>query len=128
MTGRRRILIVDDEDDIRELGRISLERVGGHEVMTASSGEEALEIAAREQPDGILLDAMMPGLDGPATLRRMREQESTRALPVAFLTARSHPADRAELEEMGARGVLSKPFDPMELPGKVAEVFGWDAS
>ena len=126
MTGARRILIVDDEDDIRELGRISLERVGGHEVLTASSGEEALALADSEQPDAILLDAMMPGLDGPSTLRRLREQESTVAIPVAFLTARSHPADRAELEEMGARGVLSKPFDPMELPAQVAAVLGWD--
>lgn len=121
----RRILIVDDEDDIREVAQMSLEMVAGWEVIPARSGEEGLRLAAQHRPDAILLDVMMPGMDGPATAQRLREQPETAGIPVILLTAKVQPADRRRFEGAGVAGVLSKPFDPMELSGQVSDVLGW---
>ncbi len=116
------ILIVDDEDDIREVAQMSLELVGGWNVLTASSGAEALEIAAREQPDAILLDVMMPEMDGPTTFRRLRASPPTAGIPVILLTAKVQGTDRRGFEDLGVAGVIPKPFDPMSLSSRVAEV------
>jgi CheY-like chemotaxis protein len=121
----KRILVVDDEPDIREVATVSLEAIGGYEVIAESSGAEALETAAEEQPDAILLDVMMPGLDGPSTYARLQEAEATREIPVILLTAKAGAADRAGLEKLGVAAVLSKPFDPMALAGEVAAALGW---
>jgi CheY-like chemotaxis protein len=121
----RRILIVDDEPDIREVARVSLEAIGGHEVIAVDSGAAALDAAAREQPDAIILDVMMPGMDGPSTYAHLQEREETRGIPVILLTAKVHAADRSRLAELGVAAVLSKPFDPMTLAGDVAAVLGW---
>jgi CheY-like chemotaxis protein len=121
----RKILIVDDEDDIRAVAQMSLEVVAGWTVVTAGSGSEALGIAAAEQPDAILLDVMMPDLDGPATLERLQADPATRLIPVVFLTAKVQAADQRRFATMSVAGVLAKPFDPMELPGQVAGVLGW---
>jgi CheY-like chemotaxis protein len=111
-----RVLVVDDEDDIREIARLSLERLGGWTVMTASSGDEAVEIATREAPfTVVLLDVMMPGSDGPATLERLRSGPLDPGTPIVFLTAKVQPADRKRLHELGAAGVIAKPFDPTLL-------------
>jgi CheY-like chemotaxis protein len=110
----RRLLLVDDEDDIRAVAQLSLERVGGWEVVTAASGPEAVSAATGEPFDAILLDVMMPELDGPSTLERLRE-EGVQA-PVVFLTAKVQPGDRRALEATSAAGILAKPFDPMRLP------------
>lgn len=126
MTEARRILLVDDDDAIREVARTTLELVGGHEVATAASGTEGLEVARTYRPDVILLDVMMPGLDGPTTFTRLREQPETRDVPVILLTAKTQQADRRRFAELGVTGVLLKPFDPMALPGQVAEILGWD--
>ena len=93
----RRILIVDDEDDIREVAQVSLELVGGYEVLTASSGRDGLERARGGQPDAILLDVMMPDMDGPATLVELRADPATRDIPVVFLTAKTQTAERQQL-------------------------------
>lgn len=122
----RRILIVDDEDDIREVAQMSLEMVAGWEVVPARSGEEGVRLAAEHQPDAILLDVMMPGMDGPATAQRLREQADTASIPVILLTAKVQPADRRRFEGAGVAGVLAKPFDPMALAGQVADVLGWE--
>ena len=122
---RKRILVVDDEPDIREVARLSLEAVGGHEVITAASGADAVTTAAAERPDAILLDVMMPGLDGPATLERLRSQEATADIPVIMLTAKVQAADRRHLERLGVAGVLAKPFDPMTLAADVDAALGW---
>ncbi len=118
----KRILLVDDEDDIREVATISMQAVGGWEVLSARSGTEALEKALAEQPDAILVDVMMPDLDGPTTFRRLQEDPRTRDIPVILLTAKAQAADRRSFEELGVTGVLNKPFDPMALPEQVAEL------
>jgi CheY-like chemotaxis protein len=123
----RRILIVDDEDDIREVAQMSLEMVAGWEVIPARSGEEGVRLAAEHRPDAILLDVMMPGMDGPDTARLLRERPETSAIPVILLTAKVQPADRRRLEALGVAGVLAKPFDPMELANQVSSLLGWTA-
>ena len=117
---QKRILLVDDENDIREVAAISLEAVGGWQVCSASSGAEAISIALAEQPDAILLDVMMPGIDGPTTFKRLQADSRTRDIPVIMLTAKTQAADRESFEKLGVAGVLSKPFDPMSLPSQVA--------
>ena len=121
----QRLLMIEDEDDIREVAATALEVLGGFSVATASSGEEGLSVAAASQPDGILLDVMMPGLDGPSTLRRLREQPSTATIPVVFLTASVQSAELAALQDLDCAGVIAKPFDPVTLADRVREVFGW---
>ena len=123
---RRRILIVDDDDDVREVAVLALETVGEYEVLSASSGREALELAATQQPDAILLDVMMPDLDGPATFQRLQEDPATREIPVILLTAKVQLADRQRFADLGVQGVLSKPFDPLALAGEVSGALGWD--
>jgi CheY-like chemotaxis protein len=111
-----RVLVVDDEDDIRQIAALSLERLGGWTVVTASSGDEAVELAAREAPfTVVLLDVMMPGSDGPATLERLRSGPLAAGTPIVFLTAKVQPADRQRLLGLGAAGVIAKPFDPTQL-------------
>jgi CheY-like chemotaxis protein len=122
---RRKILIVDDEDDIREVAAMSLEMSAGWEVVGASSGVEGLAKARTEKPDAILLDVMMPAMDGPATLQKLRADPEIAALPVVFLTAKLQATDRRRLAELGAAGVLAKPFDPMTLADQVKEALGW---
>ncbi len=116
----KRILLVDDENDIREVAAISMQAVGGWQVVSASSGTEAIAMALAEQPDAILLDVMMPGIDGPTTFKRLQDDPRTRDIPVILLTAKAQAADRTRFEQLGVVGVLSKPFDPMSLPAQVA--------
>ena len=123
----KRVLIVDDEDDIRAVVQLSLEMVAGWDVLTASSGCEALECAAAERPDAILLDVMMPDMDGPTTFLKLSQTPATRGIPVVLLTAKVQAADQRRLSELGVAGVLAKPFDPMLLAGKIAGVLGWPA-
>jgi CheY-like chemotaxis protein len=121
----RRVLLVDDEDDIRLVARASLERLAGWQVLAASSGRAGIEVAKAEQPDAIVLDVMMPGLDGPGTLAELRADPATADIPVVFLTAKVQAAERRRLEELGAAGVVAKPFDPMTLAGELSSAFGW---
>ena len=117
-----KILYVDDEDDIREIAQISLELEPEFEVRPCSSGSQALEEAVRWQPDLILLDVMMPGMDGPQTLQRLGENEATASIPVVFITARTQTHEVERFLGMGAVGVIAKPFDPMALAGRVKEL------
>ena len=123
----RRVLLIDDEDDIREIAQLSLEMVAHWDVLTASSGHEGIERAAAEQPDAILLDVMMPDLDGPATLRRLRATPSTREIPVVFVTAKVKACGPETFESLGVRGVIAKPFDPLQLSNQVSDHLGWPA-
>ncbi len=114
---RSRLLLVDDAEDIRAIARLSLEQVGGWSVVSAESGPQALRIMREDGPfDVVLLDVMMPGMDGPSTFARMRADGLAPHVPVIFLTAKVQSADRGWLEALGAAGVLAKPFDPMALP------------
>lgn len=121
----RRILVVDDDDDVRRLAVMSLSRVGGHDVRAASSGAECLEALAAERPDVVVLDVMMPLMDGPATLAAIRDQASTHDIPVVFLTAGVVESDMDRLRSLPVSGVLQKPFDPLTLPGQLSDVLGW---
>jgi CheY-like chemotaxis protein len=115
----RKVLLVDDEDDIRTIGFLSLSRVGGWLTVLASSGVEAVTKAASEKPDLILLDVQMPGLDGPTTFNRLRAQEATANLPIIFMTAKIQKQEVARYLELGAIGVIGKPFDPLTLPAEI---------
>jgi CheY-like chemotaxis protein len=118
-----RLLLADDEDAIRTIATISLERIGGWTVISAASGQAALEAAQDDGPfDAVLLDVMMPGLDGPSTLARLREGVLLPSVPVVFLTAKVGTADREQLLALGAVGVLAKPFDPMTLPAELQQI------
>jgi CheY-like chemotaxis protein len=117
-----RVLIIEDEAHIREVAQISLEAVGGWTVILASGGIEGVELARSEQPDAILLDVMMPDVDGPATLERLRALDETSSIPVVFLTAKAQATEQRQLYELGATGVIQKPFDPMQLANQVAEL------
>lgn len=111
-----KVLIIDDEDDIRRIVRLSLSRVGGMEVLEASNGPDGVRLAESGRPDAILLDMMMPVMDGPATLDALRANPATENIPIVFLTAKAQSAEVERLRAMGARGVLTKPFDPLALP------------
>lgn len=111
----RKVLVIDDEQDVRYVARISLGRVGGMTVIEASSGKEGIALAKSERPDFILLDMMMPGMDGAATFHALREDEETSSIPVVFLTAVAKVAEVQRLKDLGARGVVLKPFDPITL-------------
>ena len=119
MSPRGRLLIVDDDEDIRLIARMSLERIGGWEVLDAASAEDAVEVARSGPLEAVLLDVMMPGVDGPATLQLLRPVIGPDT-PVIFLTAKTQSADRARLAELGVAGLITKPFDPMTLPDELS--------
>jgi CheY-like chemotaxis protein len=119
-----KVLIVDDEPDIRRIAKLGLSRVGGMEVVEAANGAEALVRAKEDKPDAVLLDVMMPGLDGPSTLARLREDPATSGIPVVFLTAKAIAAELERLKVLGAAGVLTKPFDPMTLARELRALLG----
>jgi CheY-like chemotaxis protein len=121
----KRILLIDDEDDVREIAATSLEMIAGWQVISASSGEDGVLKAQQERPEAILLDVMMPEQDGAATLARLRAQQSTAGIPVIFLTAKVQPAEQRRLQSLGAMGIVSKPFDPLVLPENIRKILGW---
>lgn len=117
-----KVLIVDDEEDVRFVAQMSLERVGGMTVVQASNGEEGIARAKSEQPDFILLDMMMPGMDGAATFRLLRATAETASIPVVFLTAKAMAVEVQRLKDLGAKGVVLKPFNPMTLAAEVTAI------
>ena len=119
-----KILIIDDEDDIRRISRLALGRVGGMDVVDASSGDAGMALALTEMPDAILLDVMMPGRDGPGTLALLKAEPRTAHIPVIFLTAKAMSTEVDRLRALGAAGVLTKPFDPMSLAASVRAILG----
>ena len=119
----RRILYVEDDEPIRTVGLVTLRAVGRFEVVACASGAEALALAPSARADLILLDVMMPGMDGPETLRRLRAIPETATTPIVFLTALAQPQVIAELRALGAVDVLSKPFEPMGLPDKLRKIW-----
>jgi CheY-like chemotaxis protein len=110
-----RILYVEDEPDIQSVAKLALEAVGGFTVEVCSSGQEALDKCAGFKPDLVLLDVMMPGMDGPTTFAALRAKPEGQDLPIAFMTAKVQPSEVVRYTDMGAIGVISKPFDPMAL-------------
>ena len=121
-----RVLIIDDEADIREVASLTLEATAGWHVSTAASGSEGLEVAAAEQPELILLDVMMPEMDGPTTFRAMQNDSRTSRIPVILLTAKVQGVDQRRFADLGVAAILFKPFDPMTLAQQIADVLDWE--
>jgi two-component system OmpR family response regulator len=122
-----KILLVDDDPDIRRIGALSLEKVGGFAVVLAASGAEALGKLEQEHFDLILLDMMMPDMDGIATLTAERARPAERVVPVIFMTAKVQGGEVDRYLRAGALGVIEKPFDPLALPGEVRRILAQSA-
>ncbi len=119
------VLVVDDDDSIREVIQIALEVVAGWQVATADGGTRALELARQQAFDAILLDVMMPDMDGPTTFRHLQADPATAHIPVVLVTAKVQVGDKQVWDELAVKGVISKPFDPITLHQRVAELLGW---
>ena len=119
----KRILHVEDDPSIQAVAKVALEAVGGFEVLSCSSGTEALEKVQAFAPDFILLDVMMPGMDGPQTLAELGKLVDIGQIPVAFMTAKVQPAEVEHYRSLGARDVITKPFDPMQLAAQVRDIW-----
>ena len=122
---KKRVLIIDDEDDIREVAQMSLETMAGWEVQTARSGKEGLEMALAGRPDVVLLDVMMPDMDGPTTFQEFKARPETSHIPVVLLTAKVQKTEQGQFSAMGFKAILAKPFDPVTLADQLAEILGW---
>ena len=121
------VLVVDDDDAIREITQVALELVASWEVVTAGGGHEALAQAAEHRPDAVLLDLMMPDMDGLTTFRHLQADPATRDVPVILVTAKAQVGDRQAWDGLPVAGVIAKPFDPMTLAADVAALLGWPA-
>jgi len=122
VTEIKSILLVDDEPDIRTIAEMSLSQVGGWTTHIASSGAEAIELATTHVPDVILLDVMMPEMDGVATFQALAARDETRNIPVIFMTAKVQSHEKERYVGQGAAGVIPKPFDPMRLPTDIRNI------
>ncbi|MEO7028442.1 MAG: response regulator [Acidobacteriaceae bacterium] len=121
----RSILIIDDDDDIREVAALSLESIAGWHVTTASSGAAGIRAAVAGQPDAILMDVMMPVMDGPTTFKQIQNTPSIAHIPVILLTAKAQGVDQRRFASLGVAGILFKPFDPLTLATQMATALGW---
>ncbi|NJL09213.1 MAG: response regulator [Calothrix sp. SM1_7_51] len=121
----KRILIIDDEYDIRAVAELALKSVGGWDVLTAESGSEGLVKAANEQPDAILLDVMMPDMDGFATFQALQANPATKSIPVILLTAKVQGNDQRRFAELGVQAIITKPFKAMKLSSQIAAAMNW---
>jgi CheY-like chemotaxis protein len=121
----KRILVIDDEDGIREIIQICLEAAAGWEVLTAASGSEGLAKAQTTQPDAILLDVMMPDMDGPTTFRHLQANVETEHIPTILLTAKAKISEQKQFIDLGVTGVITKPFKAQELVDQIKEILNW---
>jgi len=122
----KRILFIDDEDDIKTLAQFCLESEAGWSMIAAASGLEGVAIAEIEQPDAILLDAMMPEIDGLQTLEKLLLNPKTKHIPTIFITAKAQASDRRRFYSAGAKGVINKPFDSLTLASQISGFLGWE--
>jgi DNA-binding response OmpR family regulator len=123
MPNLKKILVAEDDTDIAEIVLLSLEQVGNYDVRISHSGKDAYNEALSFLPDLILLDVMMPGQDGPETLKQLRNNDDMKNIPVIFLTAKANKDEISKLMELGAIAVISKPFDPMLLPEQIKKIW-----
>lgn len=119
-----RILYVEDEADIREVTKLALETIGGFTLEVCESGQMALDKAPDFKPDLVLLDVMMPGMDGPTTMAQLKNMPSLAAVPMLFMTAKVQPQEIEQFKSLGAIDVITKPFDPMTLADQIRSL--WD--
>ena len=125
MHSPKRILIVDDEESIQKVVKLSLKIEASWEGITASSGEEGIRQALSHQPDAILLDVMMPNMDGIATFAALERNPKTQAIPVILLTAKTQASEKRLFQEIGVAGVITKPFEPLSLASKISQLLHW---
>jgi CheY-like chemotaxis protein len=121
----KRILVIDDEDGIREIIQICLEAAAGWEVVTAASGSEGLAMAQSTQPDAILLDVMMPDMDGPTTFRQLQANPATWHIPTILLTAKAKISEQQQFIDLGVTGVITKPFKAQDLVSQIRGILNW---
>ena len=119
------ILFIDDEEDIQTLVSFCFDLEVGWQLITASSGKEGIAVAEEKQPDAILLDVMMPELDGLQTLEKLQNNPKTQHIPVIFITAKVQASDRRLFYNAGAKGVITKPFDSLTLTSQIMGFLGW---
>ncbi|HEY9725003.1 MAG TPA: response regulator [Chroococcales cyanobacterium] len=122
----KRILFIDDELHVRQVVKACLEALGGWDVLLAASGQEGLVKAVSEKPNAILLDVMMPGMDGLALLQELKANPVTESIPVVFLTARLSLTEPQRFQELGVKGAIAKPFNPLTLVPQIANALGWN--
>ena len=122
----KRILYVEDEPDIQAVAKLALETIGGFTLEICGSGNDALSKAESFAPDLVLMDVMMPGMDGPTTLQQLQKLETLKNVPVIFMTAKVQPNEIDELKAYGAVDVIPKPFDPMTLSETILQI--WEAT
>lgn len=118
----KKVLLIDDDADIRRIGAMSLRKLGGYQVLLANSGAEGLVMAEQSLPDLILLDIVMPGLDGMVTIAELKKSRLTRAIPVILLTGAHDQCPPEKVADVGAIGIIYKPIDPLRLPGQAREL------
>ncbi|MEM9149863.1 MAG: response regulator [Cyanobacteria bacterium P01_F01_bin.3] len=121
----KRVLIIDDEVSIQKVVTISLKMEADWSVMAASSGKEGVQLAESHRPDVILLDVMMPGIDGIATYEALQENPVTQSIPVVLLTAKTRTAEKQLFQKLGVAGVITKPFPPLALASEIAKLVHW---
>lgn len=121
----KRVLVIDDEDDIREVAQASLEIMAGLKVISACSSREGLAKAEAEQPDAILLDVMLPDMDGITAFKHLQSNPATQHIPVIFLTAKVQDFDQRCFADLGVRAVIAKPFKPAKLADQMLKILGW---
>lgn len=119
------IVLIDDDEAIREIAHISLTRLGGHQVHATGSGPEGIELVRLHRPDVVVVDVMMPGMDGPAVAAALRADPEVGGVAVVFLTAKAGADELAALSSSGGVGVITKPFDPMTLSQRLGELLSW---
>ncbi len=121
----KKILVVDNEEYIREVTKISLQTTAKWQVVTASSGTEGVQKAETEKPDAILLDVMMPDMDGITTFKHLQENSTTQQIPVILLTAKVQNTDRNRYKDLGIKAAIAKPFSPLTLAQEISKLLGW---
>ena len=121
----KRILIVDDDERIREVVRMCLNKLAKWQVIIATSGQEAIQAATDEQPDAILLDVSMPGMNGIETLQQLQLKDLTKSIPVIFLTAKVLRAEQLHYQQLGVAGLIAKPFDPLQIAVEINRILKW---
>ncbi|MGD1804819.1 response regulator [Dapis sp. BLCC M126] len=122
----KHILLIDDEETIQEVVQLGIEIESGWEVSVASSGLEGIDIAKLRQPDAILLDVMMPDMDGISTLLKLKANSHTQSIPVIFLTAKIQAVNKNQFPSIGVAGVITKPFNSMILATRIAKILEWE--
>jgi CheY-like chemotaxis protein len=122
----KRILIVDDEESIQTVVQFGIQMVADWDVLIASSGPQGIKTACDESPDAILLDVMMPDMDGIATFKALQSDPQTSQIPVIFLTAKAQTSERRQFNDLGVSGVITKPFNSLDLPDQIVKMLDWE--